>query len=77
MRNAVTGDRLIALFLFGLLLLMPPMMGIFNVGTLVLGIPLLYLYLFVVWMLVVLLVALILRNGTEAGDDGGPGSDGG
>jgi hypothetical protein len=77
MRNAVTGDRLIALFLFGMLLLMPPMLGIFNVGYLVLGIPLLYLYLFLAWMLVVLLVALILRSGTEAGDDDGPGSDGG
>ena len=60
MRHAI-GDRLIALFLLGVLLLMPPMMAIFNVERLVLGIPLLYLYLFVAWILLVCLVALVLR----------------
>jgi hypothetical protein len=55
------GDRLIALFLLGVLLLMPPMLAIFNVERLVFGIPLLYLYLFVAWILLVGLVALVLR----------------
>lgn len=61
MRHGAIGDRLIALFLFGVLLLMPPMLAIFNVETLVFGIPLLYLYLFVVWIALVGFVALILR----------------
>lgn len=77
MRSTVTGDRLIALFLLGVLLLTPPMMAIFNVELLVLGIPLLFLYLFGAWLIVVLLVALILRAGKDADGGNGTGSDGG
>jgi hypothetical protein len=77
MRNAATGDRLIALFLLGVLLLTPPMMAIFNVERLVFGIPLLFLYLFGAWLIVVLLVALILRTGKDASGGDGAGSDGG
>jgi hypothetical protein len=61
MRNAALGDRLIALFLLGVLLLTPPTMAIFNVDRLVFGIPLLFLYLFGAWLLIVMLVALLLR----------------
>jgi hypothetical protein len=61
MRHGATGDRLIALFLLGVLLLTPPMMAIFNVDRLVFGIPLLYLYLFGAWILLVGLIALVLR----------------
>ena len=61
MRHGTIGDRLIALFLLGVLLLMPPMMAIFNVERLIFGIPLLYLYLFGAWILLVGLVALVLR----------------
>jgi hypothetical protein len=61
MRHGAIGDRLIALFLLGVLLLTPPMLAIFNVERLVFGIPLLYLYLFGAWILLVGLVALILR----------------
>jgi hypothetical protein len=77
MRNTVTGDRLIALFLLGVLLLTPPMMAIFNVEELVFGIPLLFLYLFGAWLIVVLLLALILRTGNEAEGGGATGTDGG
>ena len=77
MRNTVTGDRLIALFLLGVLLLMPPMMAIFNLNRLVAGIPILFLYLFGVWLLVVLGVVLILRPGKDADGGDGPGGDGG
>lgn len=61
MRHGTIGDRLIALFLLGVLLLTPPMMAIFNVERLIFGIPLLYLYLFGAWILLVGLVALVLR----------------
>jgi hypothetical protein len=76
MRSSVTGDRLIALFLLGVVLLTPPMMAIFNVERLVLGIPLLFLYLFGAWVLVVLLVALTLRTARDANGGDGAGSDG-
>lgn len=74
MRNSATGDRLIALFLLGVLLLMPPMMAIFNVERLVLGIPLLYLYLFGAWILLVGLVALVLRRHRGEGTGAPPPS---
>jgi len=61
MRHGTIGDRLIALFLLGVLLLTPPMMAIFNVERLIFGIPFLYLYLFGAWILLVGLVALVLR----------------
>ncbi len=76
MRNAVTGDRLIALFLLGVLLFTPPMMAIFNIETLVFGIPLLFLYLFGGWVLLVALLAFVLSRHREppadsAHDEGG------
>jgi hypothetical protein len=42
--------RLIALFFGGVLLLNFPVLAIFNRPTIVAGIPLLYLYLFFVWL---------------------------
>lgn len=41
--------RLISLFLLGLILFNYPILAIFNRPALFFGIPLLYLYLFVVW----------------------------
>jgi hypothetical protein len=70
MHSGGTGDRLIAVFLLGVLLLTPPMMAIFNVGQLVFGIPLLYLYLFGAWILLVGLMPLILRQRGPGGTDG-------
>ena len=50
-------ERLVALALLGLLALNYPLVALFNHTTLVLGIPLLYLYLFVAWLVVIVLVA--------------------
>lgn len=77
MRNAVLGDRLIALFLLGILLLTPPAMAIFNVDRLVFGIPLLFLYLFGAWILIVLLMAIVLRTARHPGGAEGSSPDGG
>jgi hypothetical protein len=76
MRHGAIGDRLIALFLLGVVLLTPPMMAIFNVDRLVFGIPLLYLYLFGAWILLVGLVALVLRP-RRTDDPGSPPAAGG
>ena len=56
-----TRELLVALFLLGALLLTPPLLIIFNKATRVLGIPTLYLYLFVVWAALIALVALIVE----------------
>lgn len=76
MRGEGIGDRLIALFLFGVLLLTPPLMAIFNVNYLILGIPLLYLYLFGAWILLVGLLTLVLRPRRSEATDRPPGPHG-
>ena len=61
-RRGLTSERLIALFLFGLLLFMPPLIGVFDKVYLVGGIPLLYLYLFLAWMMLIALLVLIVER---------------
>jgi len=73
MRDAVTGARLIALFLLGILLFSAPIMEIFNTDALVLGIPLLFLYLFGAWLLLVALLALVLSRHRAPPADGAQG----
>jgi len=51
--------RLIGLFLLGYLLFNHPLLSLFNLPKMVLGIPLLYGYLFAVWVLLIVLVAWI------------------
>lgn len=66
-RPGITTERLLALFLLGIIIFTPPFLGIFNTPHLILGIPMLYLYLFGAWGLLIGLVALIVHR--AAGDD--------
>ncbi|WP_176721820.1 hypothetical protein [Bradyrhizobium sp. LMTR 3] len=61
-RRGLIAERLIGLFLFGLLLLTPPLIGAFDKATFVVGIPLLYLYLFLSWASLIALTALIVER---------------
>ena len=73
-----TRELLVVLFLLGALLLTPPLLIIFNKATLVLGIPMLFLYLFSVWTALIALVALVVeRQGSDLGeaDAGMPGKE--
>ncbi len=56
------GERLIGLLLAGIIMLNFPFLAVFSVNRLVFGIPVLYLYLFSVWLLLIVVKALILRN---------------
>jgi hypothetical protein len=56
--------RLIALLIVGLLALNYPLLSLFSRVKLVLGVPLLYLYLFAVWYIFILGVALVLARPT-------------
>lgn len=67
-RTNVRNERLIALFLLGLLLFNYPLLAMFNAPTFVLGVPKLYLYLFLAWAALIAGAGLVLRW-TEA-DDG-------
>jgi len=60
-RRGLTGERLIALFLFGVLVFTAPLMTVFNTRSLFLGVPILYFYLFLVWALLIGLLALIVE----------------
>ncbi|HTO84016.1 MAG TPA: hypothetical protein VMQ73_17385 [Methylomirabilota bacterium] len=55
-------DRLIGLFVFGLVLLNPPILLLFGRGQLLFGLPLLYLYLFAVWGALIAAVAAIAER---------------
>jgi hypothetical protein len=61
-RRGLIAERLIGLFLFGLLLLTPPLIGAFDKATFVGGIPPLYLDLFLSWALLIALTVLIVER---------------
>jgi uncharacterized membrane protein len=54
--------RLVALFLFGLILFNYPILSLLNLDILVSGLPLVYIYIYGVWGLLILLAALATRN---------------
>lgn len=61
-RSRRRGPRLLAVFLLGLLLFNYPLVALFNVRATVLGIPVLYAYLFSAWAVLILLVAIIMER---------------
>ena len=56
------GPRLVGLFLLGCLLFNFPLLALFNVRGTILGIPVLYAYLFAAWGLLIALVAVIMER---------------
>jgi hypothetical protein len=61
-RLALMKQRLIALFLCGVLLLYSPVISLFDQARLCLGVPVLYLYLFIVWGVLVAVMAWITEG---------------
>ena len=55
-------ERLIGIFLLGCLLFNFPLLALFNVRATVAGIPVIYAYLFVAWVLLIGLVAVIMER---------------
>jgi hypothetical protein len=62
-RHEGKGPRLVALFLLGALLFNYPILALFNKPNLVLGIPLLYAYIFAAWALLIALMAAVVERG--------------
>jgi hypothetical protein len=60
-------DQLIGLFALGLVLFNPPLLNLFSGGT-VLGWPLLYVYLFAAWGLVIAIVAIVVGKRRRRAD---------
>jgi len=67
-------DRLIALFLLGMVFFAPPLLHVFGVSATVFGWPLLLIYVFVCWAALVLLTALDVerRHDVKPKKDKGP-----
>jgi len=74
-RDSKKNKRLVALFLLGCVLLNYPILSLFNLEILIFGLPLLYVYIFFTWCLLILLAALVTlfrsRAGTEDSVDAG------
>jgi len=61
-RPSLTGQRLAALFLLGFLLFNYPLLTLFVGPAHVWGIPVLYVYVFAVWALLIGLMALVVEK---------------
>jgi len=58
-------NLLISLFILGSLLLNFPILSLFNLKGFLMGVPLLYFYIFTAWALLVVLIGLIMRKTTD------------
>ena len=68
------GERLAGLLIAGFVVLNFPLLSIFNVPRLFLGIPVLYVYLFSVWILLIGVMVLIHRDRPARPSAGDPGA---
>jgi hypothetical protein len=66
-------DRLVGLFVAGVVLLNPPVLDLFSGGW-VLGIPSLYVYFFAAWALLIAGLAFVLERRPARSDDNESGS---
>jgi hypothetical protein len=57
------GQRFVAVCMFGVLLFNYPILALFNVSGVLLGVPMLYVYMFVAWAVLIALMAWIAESG--------------
>ncbi|PRY85975.1 hypothetical protein [Mongoliibacter ruber] len=62
MKETLKSQYLVTLFFAGMFLLNYPLMGIYNINKKLLGIPVLYLFVFALWLMVILLTYWIIRK---------------
>jgi len=62
-------ERLVSLAVIGILAINYPLVALFSHVTLLFGIPLLYLYLFVVWLAIIALVAVTVARSDDGRQD--------
>lgn len=61
-RDKMIARRLVGLFLLGVLVFNFPLLSLFNRPTLFWGVPVLYLYLFAAWSLIIFLMLILSRS---------------
>jgi hypothetical protein len=69
LRRTARRDRLIGLFVLGLVLFNPPILNLFG-GTLF-GLPARFHYLFAAWALIIVGIALVVERGAGSGERDG------
>ena len=72
--GAVLTWRLIGLFILGCVLFSYPVLTMFSVKTMLFGIPLLYLYIFISWMMIIVFLYLVSRKSTKKRQQAPPDS---
>ncbi len=60
--SGIASERFVALFILGVLLFSPPFLLIFDNSATLMGIPVLYLYLFIAWAALISLMALAIEK---------------
>ena len=63
--SSLKGQRLVALFLLGCLLLNYPIVSLFAGGIRVLGVPLLYVYVFAAWSILIAFMAVVVERSND------------
>ena len=62
MSDEAKGQRFVALCMLGTVLFNFPVLALFNVGGTLLGVPVLYAYIFIAWALLIGLMALVANR---------------
>lgn len=70
LRRTARRDRLIGLFVLGVVLFNPPILNLF--GGIVFGLPALFVYLFAAWALLIVGIALVADHGSGHADPPDP-----
>ena len=65
MGSSLKGQRLLALFLLGCLLFNYPLFSLFAGAANVMGVPLLYVYIFFAWGLLIALMAVVVERRSD------------
>ena len=67
-RENKKNKRLVGLFLLGFLFFNYPLLSLFNLRSYVVGIPLLYLYIFSAWTVLIVMMIITTTRGTPKAD---------
>lgn len=62
-RSLLLRQRMIGLFLLGVLLLYSPLLSVFDTNAELLGFPVIYIYLFSTWVALIALIAWLVERG--------------
>ena len=74
-QNTDKNKRLVSLFLLGAVFFNYPLLSLFNHQSYVLGFPILYLYVFSLWLLMIVLMIFITTRGNSPDNQRSPAEE--